>query len=139
MQATTCARSSSTLMARLGGDRPQGTALLQYRTYIRFTGAMQFSVRLMRNKGRCLSARELANAPLQAGDLRVEELRDEVLRRHVRVARLVDRTRPRDPDRLQPLYDVTLPAMSPQAFTLAGFERIEGVEYAQSWLVTAPG
>jgi len=27
-------------------------------------------------------------------------------------------------------------AMSPQAFTLAGFERIAGVEYAQSWLVT---
>lgn len=46
------------------------------------------------------------------GDLRVEELRDEVLRRHVRVARLVDQTRPRDPDRLPPLYDVTLPAMS---------------------------
>ena len=27
--------------------------------------------------------------------------------------------------------------MSPQAFTLAGFERVEGVDYAQSWLVTA--
>jgi len=78
----------------------------------------------------------MATAPLLAGDLRVEELRDEVLRRHVRVARLVDRTRPRDPDRLPPLYDVTLPAMSPQAFTLAGFERIEGTDYAQSWPVT---
>jgi hypothetical protein len=39
-------------------------------------------------------------------------------------------------DRLPPLYDVTLPTMSPQAFTLAGFERIEGRDYAQSWLVT---
>jgi hypothetical protein len=28
--------------------------------------------------------------------------------------------------------------MSPQAFTLMGFERIEGVEYAQSWLVALP-
>jgi len=27
-------------------------------------------------------------------------------------------------------------AMSPQAFTLAGFERMGGVEYAQSWLVS---
>jgi hypothetical protein len=97
---------------------------------------MLFSVRVMRKKGRRLSPRELANAPMLVGDLRVEELRDEVLHRHVRVARLVDRSRPRNPDRLPPLYDVTLPAMSPQAFTLAGFERIEGTDYAQSWLVT---
>jgi len=97
---------------------------------------MLFSVRVMRNRGRCLSPRELANAPMLVGDLRVEELRDEVLHRHVRVARLVDRTRPRDPDRLPPLYDIILPAMSPQAFTLSGFERIEGTDYAQSWLVT---
>ena len=97
---------------------------------------MLFSVRVMRNRGRCLSPRELANAPMLVGDLRVEELRDETLHRHVRVARLVDRTRPRDPDRLPPLYDIILPAMSPQAFTLAGFERIEGTDYAQSWLVT---
>jgi len=27
--------------------------------------------------------------------------------------------------------------MSPQAFTLTGVERIEGVDYAQSWLVSA--
>jgi hypothetical protein len=99
---------------------------------------MLFSVRMMRNRGRCLSLRELANAPLLVGDLRVEELRDDVLRRHVRVARLVDRSRPRDPDGLPPLYDVTLPAMSPQAFTLAGFERIAGTDYGQSWLVTRP-
>ena len=97
---------------------------------------MLFSVRVMRNRGRCLTQRELANAPHLVGDLRVEELHDEVLHRHVRVARHVDRTRPRDPDRLPPLYDVTLPAMSPQAFTLAGFERIEGTDYAQSWPVT---
>jgi len=44
--------------------------------------------------------------------------------------------RPRDPERLPPLYDVTLPAMSPQAFTLTVFERIDGTDYAQSWLVT---
>ena len=99
---------------------------------------MLLAVRLMRDKGRCLSPRELANSVMLVGDLRVEEWRDEMLRRHVRVARLVDRGRPRDPDRLPPLYDVMLPAMSPQAFTLAGFERIDGVDYAQSWLVTAP-
>ena len=111
-------------------------AAIQYRTYIRYIAPMLFSVRVMRNRGRCLTQRELANAPHLVGDLRVEELHDEVLRRHVRVARLVDRSRPRDPDRLPPLYDVTLPAMSPQAFTLTGFERVEGTDYAQSWLIT---
>ena len=84
------------------------------------------------------SLRELANAPMLAGDLQEEELCDEILRRHVRVARLVDRARPRDPDRLPPLHDIILPAMSPQAFTLAGFKRIEGTNYAQSWLINMP-
>ena len=37
---------------------------------------------------------------------------------------------------LPELLDVRLMAMSPQAFTLAGFERVAGVEYAQSWLVS---
>jgi hypothetical protein len=104
--------------------------------HIRYSTAMLFSVRVMPNGGRCLSPRELANAPTLVGDLRVEELRDEILRRHVRVARHVDRARPREPDRLPPIYDVTLPAMSPQAFTLAGFERNDRTDYAQSWLVT---
>ncbi len=35
-------------------------------------------------------------------------------------------------DRVQVLGGV---ALSPQAFTLAGYERIEGADYAQSWLV----
>jgi hypothetical protein len=33
------------------------------------------------------------------------------------------------------LYDVHIVAMSPQAFTLAGFENVDGAQYAQSWLV----
>jgi hypothetical protein len=28
--------------------------------------------------------------------------------------------------------------MSQQAFTLAGLERVDGVDYAQSWLVSPP-
>ena len=37
------------------------------------------------------------------------------------------------------LMDVHITAMSPQAFTLTGFERIDGTEYVQSWLVTERG
>jgi hypothetical protein len=33
------------------------------------------------------------------------------------------------------LLDVRLIGMSPSAFSLSGFERVQGVEYAQSWLV----
>ncbi|MBK7791592.1 MAG: hypothetical protein IPJ62_03165 [Betaproteobacteria bacterium] len=57
--------------------------------------------------------------------------------RHVRIARLVSLIRIVGPEQFPTLYDPVLIAMSPQAFTLAGFERIEGTDYAQSWLVTA--
>ena len=33
------------------------------------------------------------------------------------------------------LFDVQIIAMSPQAFTLAGFERLDGTQCAQAWLV----
>jgi hypothetical protein len=36
---------------------------------------------------------------------------------------------------LPELRDVRTISMSPQAFTLAGFERVDGAEYAQWWLV----
>lgn len=69
------------------------------------------------------------------GDLRVEECIDEQLRRYVRTARLVDPLSVAKPIAQRQLMDVTLVAMSPQAFTLTGFERENGAEYAQSWLI----
>ena len=35
------------------------------------------------------------------------------------------------------LFDVHIVGMSPQAFSLTGFERSDGAEYMQSWLVQA--
>ncbi len=99
---------------------------------------MQFSVLRMRYRGRPLPRRELVNREQARGDLRVEQLFDEDLHRYVRIARLLDSLRPREPDQLPPLYDPALLAMSPLAFTLSGFERIDAVDYAQSWLVTRP-
>ncbi len=73
------------------------------------------------------------------GDLRIEETRDEELHRYVRSAKLFPDEAVRYSVQLPELLDVGIISMSPQAFTLAGFERIEGAEYAQSWLmVTAP-
>ena len=69
------------------------------------------------------------------GELRVGQLFDEDLLRHLRFAQLVNPQRSAGPDALPALYDPVLIAMGPQPFTLAGFERIEGADYAQSWLV----
>ena len=97
---------------------------------------MRFAVRLLRYKGRILPWREVVNRPALQGDLRVEEIYDEQLRRYVRSARLVDEARVVATVEAAELRDVRLVAMSPQAFTLAGLERIEGADYAQSWIVT---
>jgi hypothetical protein len=59
-------------------------------------------------------------------------VRDESLGRYVRMARVVDVLRPRDPDLLPALLDPSLIAMSPLAFTLSGFERVGEQDYAQS-------
>jgi hypothetical protein len=96
---------------------------------------MRFTVLRLRHRGRPLPRREWQNRPPVLGDLRVESLYDEDLMRHLRMARLVDPVRAAGPDALPALYEPVLIAMSPQAFTLAGYERIEGADYAQSWLV----
>jgi len=89
----------------------------------------------MRERGRPLPRRELVNRAPVIGDLRVEQRFDETLNRHLRIAKLVNALRPVDPEQLPTLHEPVLIAMSPEAFTLAGFERIDGVDYAQSWLV----
>src|SRR5262245_50995579 len=98
---------------------------------------MRFAVVPMRCLGRRMGHHELANREAVVGDLRVEEMRDESLGRYVRMARVIDFRRPRDPDMLPALLDPSLVAMSPLAFTLSGFERVDDRDYAQSWLVRA--
>jgi hypothetical protein len=99
--------------------------------------ATRFQVVRLRYRGRRLPKREWCSRPPVVGDLRVEQLYDEELFRHVRIARLVSLVRIVGPEQFPTLYDPVLIAMSPQAFKLAGFERVEGVDYAQSWLITA--
>ena len=96
---------------------------------------MRFRVLRLRHRGRPLPRHEWHNREPAIGDLRVEQLFDEELLRHLRFARLVDVARASGPDALPALYDPVLVAMSQQAFTLMGFERVDGAEYAQSWLV----
>ena len=110
-----------------------GLLPLVYRMDIR--SSMLFVVRFLRYRGRILPWREVVNRPALAGDLRVEECYDEDLRRHLRIARLLDPATPGNTGMPPSLYDVQLIGMSPSAFSLAGLERLAGVEYAQSWLV----
>lgn len=100
---------------------------------------MLFAIRFLRYRGRVPPWREVANRPSLYGELRVEQCYDEELRRHVRIARLLDPATPGYAKQPPTLYDVRLIGMSPSAFSLAGFERFDGVEYAQSWLVQEQG
>jgi hypothetical protein len=96
---------------------------------------VRFAIRLLRYQGRIVPWRELVNLPPLVGDGPIEEVRDEKLRRYLRTALMGDdhsllpaQDRPR-------LFDVHIVGMSPQAFSLTGFERVDGAQYAQSWLV----
>lgn len=100
---------------------------------------MRFVVHFLRYRGRILPWREVVNRAPKFGDLRIEECLDEALHRYVRTARLFDEANVLPSKTLPELLDVRIMAMSPQAFTLTGFERVEGVEYAQSWLVSECG
>jgi hypothetical protein len=75
------------------------------------------------------------NRPPLVGDLRFEEVRDEDLRRYLRTALLWDDLRVLPSSDRPCLYDVHIVGMSPQAFSLTGFERVDGAEFMQSWLV----
>jgi len=97
---------------------------------------MRFAIRFLRHRGRILPWRDVVNQEARIGDLPIEECLDAELHRYVRMARLFDAESAIYSNKLPELLDVRLMAMSPQAFTLSGFERIAGVEYAQSWLVT---
>ena len=96
---------------------------------------MRFAVRLLRHRGRVLPWRVVANRPPLVGDLRIEETRDEDLRRYLRTALLWDDQSVLPRSGRPCLYDVHIVGMSPQAFSLTGFERSDGAEYMQSWLV----
>ncbi len=87
-------------------------------------------------RGRILPWREVLNQESQIGDLRVEECLDEVLHRYVRTARLLDRDKIVYQEAAPELLDVRLVGMSPLVFTLTGIERVSGVEYAQSLIVS---
>lgn len=116
------------------GERSPATSKLRLATWHGtvhpYGNTMRFSVRFLRHKGRALPWKQEVNREPLVGDLRIEECMDANVKRNVRIARL------HDPmvviaDTLPTLLDVHIIAMSPQAFTLSGLERMDGAEYAQ--------
>ena len=72
------------------------------------------------------------------GELHIFELRNEALHRHATTATLHPAGQVIDRERLLPdLLDARIISMHHNGFSLAGFERIDGVDYAQSWIVSA--
>ena len=96
---------------------------------------MRFAVRFLRHRGRILPWRDVANSQPRIGDLRIEQCLDTSLNRSVRTATLYDAESTVYSKDWATLLDVRLMGRSPQAFSLTGFERVAGVEYAQSWHV----
>ncbi len=116
-------------------DARSGGRVVAYSTNTPYSYGMRFGVVPIRFRGRPLPRAELANRSPWIGDLRIEEIRDEQLMRYVRTARVLVMDRPRAADVLGELFEPQIIAMSPQAFTLSGYERVGDQCYAQSWLV----
>jgi hypothetical protein len=96
---------------------------------------MHFSVRFLRLHGRILPTREVVNQQPVVGDMLIDECFDERTHRYLRIARLFI-TNAGVPVELRPrLFDARLIGMSTERLSLTGFERVDGVEYVQSWLV----
>jgi hypothetical protein len=96
---------------------------------------MRFAVLLLRERGRPVGPAALRSAAPLVGDLRIEEIRDDVLMRYVRTARILDLSRPRAASVLAVLYEPVIVAMAASAFTLSGVERVGEQAFAQSWLL----
>ena len=92
---------------------------------------MRFAVRLLRYRGRVIPWREVVNRTPAIGDMRIEETRDDELRRYVRTAKLFPLDGlPRMAVELPQLHDVRVIGMSQQAFTLAGVVQYELLPWA---------
>ena len=99
---------------------------------------MRFAVVLMRDRGRLVQGETLRQRAPLVGDVRIEEIRDPLLMRYVRTARVLDLDRPREARVLAELHEPIIVAMTVQAFTLSGVERVGEQAFAQSWLLRLP-
>lgn len=97
---------------------------------------MRVHVRTMRRRGRLLNQDELADSrPPYLGDLKVTESRDPELGRSVLRALLVEHKGGTDTEILPGLNDARLLFAGNNKMRIAGLERIDGADFAQTWSV----
>lgn len=96
---------------------------------------MRVKVKPLQKLGRLLHRLQVNTQPASVGTLRVIEERDAELGRLVLRARLLDPNSGVAADLLPDLSDVRLLWMESQRLRLTGFERIDKVNYAQTWEV----
>lgn len=95
---------------------------------------MRVKVRPLRSKGKNLPRSHAYEAPAHVGELSVSESRDHELARPVTRARLLDLTGT-ESDVLPQLSDVALLWVRNNEIRLKGFERIDDMDVAQTWVV----
>lgn len=96
---------------------------------------MRVRVRPLRARGRNLPRSHVYEAPAHVGELTVSEFRDHELARPVMRARLTDTTGGTEADVLPELSDAQLLWVRHNEIRLKGFERIEGMDVAQAWVI----
>lgn len=96
---------------------------------------MRVRVHTLRRHGRQLKREDFDAVPPFVGVLKVTEARDHELSRPVIRAKLVDITTGTETDVLPELSDARLLWLEKEKMRLTGFERIGGIDYAQTWSV----
>lgn len=94
---------------------------------------MRVQVRPLRQHGRNLNRQELEGIPAHVGLLKVLEGRDPEFGRSVTLARLLDPVNGIETDILPELTDARLLWVNDKKMRIGGFERIQDVDYAQTW------
>jgi hypothetical protein len=96
---------------------------------------VRFYLLLQREEGRMRPRWQIGAARGIAGELRVGDEQDSVLRRRTTVAHLVDSDRPHL-DLVPPLKDARLLYVDHERIVLCGFEQVCDRDYAQTWMLS---
>jgi hypothetical protein len=97
---------------------------------------LQIHATPMRERAKVLDHSDVQKAPGVRGDMVIAQEKSSALNRYSNIARF-QTSGVNDPQPLPPLHDAVLSWMGPNGFVISGVEFIDGVAFAQSWLVPA--
>jgi len=102
---------------------------------------MEFSVIRARDRGMLRARHQVVASAGVIGEFRLRDVKDEELRRHSKVATLVDRISGGPVAGLPPLWDAVLGFANSDQWIVTGFEQVDGdggtrYDHAQTWIMT---